>query len=230
MLEGAIDAMGKEREEQVLERLADFSDQVVVMVEKLQDVVERFATGRYDELAGVCSRADGLESRADCTKESILTKCHLGGVFRCTGPTWLVLLVLWIASRTGLAGAADRLSMRRFLFCGDECPTDRAGPHRSGSSESCVMQSSQWGATRRKPSSRRQVDKMESRADDVYAAIYHEMFDLDIDFKTFHQLQAIIDRLENIATVVAISRTAATYGAGVHRKRGDETLRSKGCP
>jgi len=38
-LEGAIDAMGKEREEQVLDRLVDFTDQVVVIVEKLRDVV-----------------------------------------------------------------------------------------------------------------------------------------------------------------------------------------------
>ena len=49
-LEGAIDAMGKEREEQVLERIGEFSDQVVVIVRKLLDVVDRFATDRYAEL------------------------------------------------------------------------------------------------------------------------------------------------------------------------------------
>ena len=38
-LEGAIDAMGKEREEQVLERIAEFTDEVVVIIRKLQDVV-----------------------------------------------------------------------------------------------------------------------------------------------------------------------------------------------
>jgi uncharacterized protein Yka (UPF0111/DUF47 family) len=43
------------------------------------------------------------------------------------------------------------------------------------------------------------VDKIESRADDIYAAMYRFMFDMDIDFKTFHQLKSIIDRLENIA-------------------------------
>ena len=47
-LEGVIDAMGKEREEQVLERIGEFSDQVVVIVGKLQDVVERFATDQYE--------------------------------------------------------------------------------------------------------------------------------------------------------------------------------------
>jgi predicted phosphate transport protein (TIGR00153 family) len=43
------------------------------------------------------------------------------------------------------------------------------------------------------------VDKIESRADDVFAQIYRLMFDMDIDFKTFHQLKAIIERLEHIA-------------------------------
>ena len=43
------------------------------------------------------------------------------------------------------------------------------------------------------------VDKIESRADDVFAEIYHLMFDMDTDFKTFHQLKAIIERLESIA-------------------------------
>ena len=42
------------------------------------------------------------------------------------------------------------------------------------------------------------VDKIESRADDVYAEIYQAMFDMDTDFRTFHQLKAIIDRLESI--------------------------------
>ena len=41
-LDGVIEAMGREREEQVLERLGEFIDQVVVIVEKLQDVVGAF--------------------------------------------------------------------------------------------------------------------------------------------------------------------------------------------
>ncbi len=43
------------------------------------------------------------------------------------------------------------------------------------------------------------VDKIESRADDIFAKLYRTMFDMDIDFKTFHQLKSIIDRLENMA-------------------------------
>ena len=43
------------------------------------------------------------------------------------------------------------------------------------------------------------VDKIESRADDIFAEIYKLMFEMDIDYKTFHQLKAIIERLESIA-------------------------------
>ena len=50
-LVGAIDAMGKEREEQILERVAEFTEQVVVIVSKLQDVVRRFSAEEYSELA-----------------------------------------------------------------------------------------------------------------------------------------------------------------------------------
>jgi uncharacterized protein Yka (UPF0111/DUF47 family) len=40
---------------------------------------------------------------------------------------------------------------------------------------------------------------MESRADDIYNELYRDMFDWDIDYKTFHQFKAIIERLESIA-------------------------------
>jgi len=43
------------------------------------------------------------------------------------------------------------------------------------------------------------VDKIESHADDIFAELYRQMYDLDTDFKTFHQVKAIIERLENLA-------------------------------
>ena len=43
------------------------------------------------------------------------------------------------------------------------------------------------------------VDKLESRADSIFSSMYRFMFDMDTDFKTFHQLKAIIERLESIA-------------------------------
>ena len=112
-LEGVIDAMGKEREEQVLARLASFVDQVVVIVEKLQDVVGQFAARRYDELAQAAKELDQLESAADDTKEGILDQVSLGGVF----PMHRADLARLVGSMDNIAnlatGAADRISMRR---------------------------------------------------------------------------------------------------------------------
>jgi len=200
-LEGAIDAMGREREEQVLERLGDFTDQVVVMVEKLRDVVERFAADRYDELAEAALELDRLESRADDTKESILDRVSLGGVFPIHGAD-LARLVSSMDSIANLAtGAADRISMRRFSLPPDV--NDLLVKLAEVDLEAVrVLRSAVFamGTDLRKVIKLAgRVDKLESEADDVYAAIYRAMFDMDTDFRTFHQLKAIIDRLENIA-------------------------------
>ncbi len=45
----------------------------------------------------------------------------------------------------------------------------------------------------------KRVDKIESKADGIYAELYRSMFEIDTDYKTFHQLKAIIERLENVA-------------------------------
>ena len=60
--------------------------------------------------------------------------------------------------------------------------------------------SSLWGATcARRSAGSVWVDKLESRADDIFAELYRDMFDWDTDYKTFHQLKSIIERLESIA-------------------------------
>ena len=200
-LEGVIDAMGKEREEQVFERLARFLDQVVVIVEKLQDVVARFAADRYEELAEAAKELDHLESQADDTKEAILDRLCLGGVF----PMHRADLARLVASMDNIAnlatGAADRISMRRFslppemnqqLIAMAEVDLEAVKMLRDAVA---AMGSDLQEAIKLAG----KVDKIESRADDIYAEMYRGMFDMNIDFKTFHQLKAIIDRLENMA-------------------------------
>jgi len=200
-LEGAIDAMGKEREEQVLELLADFTDQVVVIVEKLQDVVERFAADRYDELAEAARELDQLESRADDTKETILDRLCLGGVF----PMHRADLARLTSSMDSIAnlatGAADRISMRRFSLpvALNEKLVQLARVDLEAVRKLRDAVVAMGRDLREAIKLAGEVDKIESRADDVFAEIYHDMFDMDTDFKTFHQLKAIIERLENIA-------------------------------
>jgi uncharacterized protein len=200
-LEGVIDAMGKEREEQVLARLATFIDQVVVIVEKLQDVVGRFATQRYDELTQEAKELDRLESAADDTKEGILDQVSLGGVF----PMHRADLARLVGSMDNIAnlatGAADRISMRRL----DLPPEANQLLVRMAAVDLECVKALREAVVAMNKDLREAiklagvVDKIESRADDIFAEIYRLMFEMDIDYKTFHQLKAIIERLESIA-------------------------------
>ena len=200
-LEGAIEEMGREREEQVLGRLATFVDQVVVIVEKLQDVVGQFAAQRYDALALEAKELDRLESAADDTKEGILDQLSLGGVF----PMHRADLARLVGSMDNIAnlatGAADRISMRKLTLPAEA--NDLLVRMAAVDLEAVEMLREAVVAMntnlREAIKLSGNVDKIESRADDVYGEIYRLMFDMDIDFKTFHQLKAIIERLENIA-------------------------------
>jgi len=200
-LEGAIDAMGKEREAQVLERIGHFSDQVVVMVRKLQDVVDRFVADRYEELGESARELDALESEADTTKEAILDRLSLGGVF----PMHRADLARLVGSMDSIAnlsaGAADRIVMRRFSLPASMNELLVALARVDLEAVETLRQAVVAMGTDLKEAIKlaTQVDKMESTADDIFAELYRSMFDLDTDYKTFHQLKSIIERLESIA-------------------------------
>ena len=193
--------MGREREEQVLEHLAEFADQVVVMVEKMRDVVERFASDRYDELAESAQELDLLESLADDSKEALLDRLALGTFFPMNRADLARLVASMDAIANLAAGAADRISMRRFSLP----PEMNQELVRLADTDLEAVQALRDAVVAMGKDLREaikladHVDKIESRADDVFAELYRQMFDLDTDFKTFHQLKAIIERLENVA-------------------------------
>jgi len=200
-LEGVIDAMGKEREEQVLERLAEFADQVVVIAERLQEVVRLFTTGDHAGVKKAAKDVGRLESRADDCREAILDRVSLGGVFPMHRAD-LARLVSSIDNIANLAsGAADRISMRSFSLPPEmnEQLVELARVDLEAGKvlrEAVVAMSNDLREAIKLAG---KVDKLESQADEIFASLYRTMFDMDIDFKTFHQLKAIIDRLENMA-------------------------------
>lgn len=192
---------GKEAEEQVLNDLGRFADQVVVIVGKMSDVVERFATDRYEELAQAALELDELESSADDTKEMILDALAQRSMFFMSRAD-LARLVSSIDGIANLAaGVADRISMRRFAL--PRSMNDKLVELAQVDVEAVQTLRDAIVAMgtdlREAMKLARQVDKIESRADEVYAHLYQGMFELETDYKTFHQIKAIIERLENVA-------------------------------
>lgn len=101
-------------EEEILRDIGAFADEVVVIVAKMKDMVERFANDRYDELADSARELDRLESSADDTKDAILDRLASGAVFPLSRADLARLIGSIDAIANLAAGAADRISMRRF--------------------------------------------------------------------------------------------------------------------
>jgi len=193
--------MAKDKEQEILDQLAVFADQVVATVEKLPGVVKLFAADRYDDLAEVVRELGRLESQADDTKEAILDRLATGSVF----PMARADLARLVGSVDGIAnlgmGVGDRLLMRRIslpreinklLLAMAEVDLEAVRLLR----DAVLAMRTDLRETIRRAD---MIDKVESRVDDLYAETYRHMFDMDVDFRTFHQLKAIIDRLESIA-------------------------------
>lgn len=199
--DGVRGSLRKEGETQVLGHLAEFADQVVVIVQKMRDVVERFAADRYEELAEAAHELDLLESAADDTKEAILDRLALGTVFPMSRADLARLVASIDAIANLAAGAADRISMRRFTlpaFMNERLvELARVDVEAVRTLRDAVIAiSTDLRVVIRLA---REVDKIESRADDVFAELYQGMFEIETDYKTFHQLKSIIERLENVA-------------------------------
>lgn len=204
-LEGALDAMGKEREEQVLSHIREFTDLVVRIVDELEEAVRHFAADEYDDLAVAVVALDELESRADDGKEEIADRLAMGGVFF-MGRGDLARLVTSMDRIANYAvGAADRIAMRpislppefnKLLIQMVKIDVEAVRKLRDA-----VF--AMRGDFRESIGIAQEVDKIESRADDVFAAMYRFMYDWDTDFKTFHQMKSIIERLESIADASA---------------------------
>jgi len=204
-LEGALDALGKEKEEQVLTHVREFTDLVVRIVDELEAVVRHFAADEYDDLAQAVTQLDALESEADDRKEEIADRLAMGGVFS-MGRGDLARLVTSMDRIANYAvGAADRIAMRPISLPAE---LNTMLIHMVQIDVEAVRKLhdavfAMRGDFRESIEIALEVDKIESRADDVFAAMYRFMFDWDTDYKTFHQLKSIIERLESIADASA---------------------------
>jgi predicted phosphate transport protein (TIGR00153 family) len=200
-LEGALDEMGRQKEEQVLEKVQDFTERVVVLVDKLQDVIKRFVKDEYSELDQAAAEMDALESKTDDVKAEILDQLYSGGIYF-MGRADLARLVSSMDGIANLAaGAADRVAMRHFTLPGElnDLLVEMAQVDLEAVQTLRDAVLAMGKDFREALAVAGRVDKIESHADHVFSSMYRYMFDMDIDFKTFHQLKAIIERLESIA-------------------------------
>jgi predicted phosphate transport protein (TIGR00153 family) len=200
-LEGALDAMAHESEDKVLERVSEFSDLVVTTVEKLGDLVRHFSAQKDHEFAQAAAEIDRLESEADDRKREIGDALAKGGVFF-IGRADLARLVSSMDDVANYcAGAADRIAMRPLEVSPEfgglmvqMVEADLEAVYRLRDAIGAMQHDFRDALT-----IAGEVDKIETRADDLFASMYRLMFDMDIDYKTFHQLKSIIERLESIA-------------------------------
>jgi predicted phosphate transport protein (TIGR00153 family) len=200
-LEGALDAMARERSEQILARVTDLTELVVLTVVKLEEVVISYVEDRYDDCANAVEELDRLESEADDRKQEIADQLSRGGVyFLGRGDLARLASSLDIVANYAV-GAADRIALRRFTLPGElnQLLVELARTDVEAVRQLQTAILAMGHDLREAIEAAALVDPIESKADALFARIYRFMFDMDTDFKTFHQLKSIIDRLESIA-------------------------------
>lgn len=206
-LEGALETMGKEREDQILGRMKDLADLVVLITDKLQELIGHYTADAYEDAENAAQELDKLESLADDYKEEIGDSLARGGVFSMgRGDMARLVTALDVIANAGV-GAADRMAMRRV----ERTPEFNQMLREMVALDVKAVQTLRDAIVSMQTDLRtaieiaRRVDKIESCADDVYAKMYGYLFELDIDFKTFIQLRSIVERLESVADASAES-------------------------
>ena len=200
-VEGTVRDLGMASEQRTLDQILEMVDLVVTITERLLDVVKFYcadAAGAMDRAAG---EMDQLESRADTMKRDILAGLSTGGFFPISRADLFRLVVGLDRIANFATGAADRIVMRRFDLPAEvnhlleEMAETDLRAVRKLRDAILTMRPNMKEAEEMAE----EVDRIEGEVDDIYVKIYSILFEMDTDFKTFHQLKAIIERLEEVA-------------------------------
>ncbi|NLE74339.1 MAG: DUF47 family protein [Actinobacteria bacterium] len=200
-LGSAIAHLSRERESHVFRQLEEFSRHVVVVVERLQEMVLRYAAGSTAELQAAANEIDRLEGEADVLKARILDRLSMGGIFFMATADVSRLITTMDKIANLAVGAADRIAMRPLNLPQKfkDYMVELAGIDVEATARLCDAVLALNRDMRETFAICQQITEIESRADDVFKESYLLLFDLDIDYKTFVQANAIIDRLESMA-------------------------------
>jgi hypothetical protein len=148
---------------------------------------------------------DQLESKADGMRREILGGLSGRGFIPISRVDLFRLAVGLDKIANYATGAADRIVMRRFdlpeevnLLLEEMAENDLRAVRKLRDAIMTMNTNMAEAAEMAED-----ISKIESEVDDLYVRIYSILFEMDTDFKTFHQLKSIIERLEELADKAA---------------------------
>jgi len=200
-VQGTVRDLGMASEQETLDQTMAMVDLVVTITDKLVEVVKFFTADACEAMERSAGEMDQLESRADGMKREILDTLMARGFIPISRAD-LYRLVTGLDKIANFAtGAADRIVMRQFHLSPEvnrlmqEMAEADLRAVRKLRDAILQMRTDMSMASQ----TAEEVDRIEGEVDDAYVKIYAILFEMDTDFKTFHQLKAIIERLEEVA-------------------------------
>ncbi len=204
-VEGTVRDLGKASEQRTLNQVLEMVDLVVSITERLFDVVKFYCADAYEAMEQAAGELDEMESRCDRMRREILSGLYSSGFFPISRVDLLRLVNGLDHIANHATGAGDRIAMRRFELS----PELNQLLEEMAETDLKAVRKLRDVILKMQPSMRQamedseEVDRIEGEVDGYYVRIYAILFDMDIDFKTFHQLKAIIERLEELADQTA---------------------------
>lgn len=205
-VEGTVRDLGMASEHRTLDEVMEMVDLVVAITERLHDVVKFYCADAYEAMEDAAGDLDAMESRCDEMRRSILGNLYSAGFFPISRVDLLRLVNGLDHIANHATGAGDRIAMRRF----DLPPELNTLLEEMSATDLKAVRMLRDVILKMQPSMKdamdmsEEVDRIEGEVDDYYVKIYAILFEMDIDFKTFHQLKAIIERLEEVADQAAL--------------------------
>jgi predicted phosphate transport protein (TIGR00153 family) len=204
-VEGSVRDLGMASEQITLDQILGLADLVTTITEKLVEVAKLYCASAYDSMDEAAAEMDQLESKADGLRRDILEGLSARGFIPISRVDLFRLTTGLDQIANYATGAADRIVMRRFdlpedvnLLLEEMAETDLRAVRKL---RDAIMTMRTNMAEAAEMSD--EVGRIESEVDEIYVKIYTILFEMDTDFKTFHQLKTIIERLEEVADKAA---------------------------
>lgn len=204
-VEGTMRDLGIANEQITLDQILNLADLVATICEKLVEVSKLYCASAYEAMEAAAAEMDQLESKADGIRREILGGLSGRGFIPISRVDLFRLTVGLDKIANFATGAADRIVMRRFdlpeevnVAMEEMAETDLRAVRKLRDAIMTMRTNMSEAAEMTED-----VSRIESQVDDLYVKIYTILFEMDTDFKTFHQLKSIIERLEELADKAA---------------------------